>query len=210
MKTQKKEMVIVIPGPHFLRGFSKTFHRIILKLYDFTHISHPVYYNYARRYAEIFHHKGKEGIWLHWNRGLSPVSKLLAVRRLRRVIRKYKNTHDIKLVGISLGGEIALEAVKKLRESDVKKIILICPVIEDTRIRFKKIDIFNLYSNHDVFARIASKVLSPVHGNFKSDNIMNIEIPNFAHDDFCKNEKISNGKYRGKRVSDVVEELLEK
>jgi hypothetical protein len=208
MKKHKKEMIIVIPGPDFVKAGFGAIQKLIVKAYSLTHVVKPVYTNYANAYTSVFRREGKDSIWLHWNRGLTPISKWLAVKRLRKLIKKYKNTHDVKIVGISLGGEIALEAAKKSLETDIKKIVLISPVIENPEIKFKKIKVFNIYSENDTFAKIAARVLWPIHGNFKLKNILNIRIPKFSHDSFCRNDIIPFGKYKGKRPSHIVDKFL--
>lgn len=200
----KKELIIVIPGPKFMEGLSKPIRKSIIYLYGLTNVLHPVYYNYGKKYAQDFSYKDKQGIWLHWERGVNPLSRWLAVKRLRKIIKEYSNNYKISIVGISLGGEIALEALNKIEDGKVRKLVLVCPVIENPVIKAKKTKVVSIYSNHDYFAKLSAKILSPIIGDIKGRGIFNIEIPSFSHDNFCNNDKIKYGKYKGKRIGEVI------
>jgi len=208
--TDKKELVIVIPGAKFIRHNTKFTQKLILFFYSITHVFKPVYSNYAKTWADKFNAPNRKVIWLHWSRGLTTISMWLAVKRLHRIIKQYRN-YDIKLVGISLGGEIILRTlrVEKYKDS-ITKAILVCPTNELDFVLSNNTPIINIYSEHDFFAKIAVKILSPFFGGIKlkGDNVTNIEIPEFSHDKFCNDDKIESGEYAGKRITDIVNSYL--
>lgn len=204
----KKELIIVIPGVKFVGSVVNMLQKATLTFYKFTHIHDPAYFNYGAYYADILDNHSREAIWLHWGRGITPISKWLAVKRLNGIIKEYRKNYKIKIVGISLGGEVALEAGKKWDDGSIDRIILISPTIENIFVKFNKIKVFNLYSDYDLFAKISARVLSPFRGGIIGKNISNLEIPNFGHDAFCADKKIEYGKFKGKRISQVITKLL--
>jgi len=207
---KKKELIIMVPGAKFAKSVIRPFQRIILYFYKITHIYKPIYTNYIRIWKENFKEDGKECIWLHWGRGISPISKYFAVKRLVRLIEKYKNTRNINIIGISLGGEIALEASRYFSKGEVSKIILICSTNEIRKVNFRKTKIINVYSPFDIFASISAKVLAPLHGGTRliGKNVKNIVLPKITHEQFCEGAEISSGKFKGIRINKFVEKYL--
>jgi len=211
IKKSKREIVIVIPGPRYIKSRIKPIQRFIVSSYRLLNNREPIYYNYAQSYAHKLRNINRNAIWLHWGRNVFPMSRWLAVRKLRRLIKKYKGNHKIIIVGISMGGEIALEALKNVDEKSINKLFLICPVIENTNHKPRKLKTISFFSKADEFAKISAKVLSPVEGGIKmiGKNIKNINIPRFGHDSFCADKTISFGKNKGKKVSDIILEFLD-
>ena len=109
---EKEELVIVVPGSKYIQSKSKNIQKFILDFYNLVGISEPIYHNYTNEWVKKINKGGGEVICLHWDRGITQISVFFAVRKLKNIIREYKNTRDIKLIGISLGGEIVLEALK--------------------------------------------------------------------------------------------------
>jgi hypothetical protein len=63
-----------------------------------------------------FRKRDREVVWLRWNRGFTIWSRWLASRRLRREVLDYNTEAGfvVKIVGISLGGDIALRVLREL------------------------------------------------------------------------------------------------
>ncbi len=208
MKKQKS-IVIIIPGAKFIKSKNKFIQLVILWLYKLTGTLHPVYSNYADGWKEFFSRKNSHVIWMHWSRGFTKMSKFFAVRKLCRLLRQYKN-EKITIVGMSLGGEIALESSEKFKNL-VKKIILVGSTNEKKKFDTGKTKIINIYSKKDKFQRMAIELLSPFFGSVILDgsNVKNINLPGVAHDEFFANKCVSAGRFKNKTISEVIEYYIE-
>lgn len=205
----KEEIVIVIPGAKYLSSRARPLQHIIVFLYGLTRILKPVYTNYAREWAGEFSKKRRKVFWLRWNRGFTVWSRWLGIRRLKHVIRQYDRRHTVKLVGISLGGDIALEAAKDF-DGLVSKVVLICSTNTVRNVSFARTEVINIYSPYDLFAEIAAKILAPINGGtvLEGKNVKNILIEGFSHDEFCANERIKSGPFKGKTITQLVNRFL--
>lgn len=200
----KKEVVIIIPGAIPLKKYPSTLKNLGIKMGRMFNI---------RTYFEDHPHVWKKSkvlrkknfIWMHWTRGIGLISKFLAKRKLKRLLTHYKN-ENVKLVGVSLGGEIILETLKNQNYKNIKKVILVCSINEMKQIEFKHPPIVNIFSEEDKFAQLAIKLYSPIHGGERlyGKAIENIEIPQMQHADFCSDVKIKEGKFKGKRVTELI------
>jgi len=201
-----EEIVIVVPGAKYIKSRTKLVQKLLLFLYSLTKIFKPVYSNYSKKWADKFEAKNRRVFWLHWSRGITPISRWFAKKRLKRLLKQYSH-HPIKLVGISIGGEVILESIEN---SPIKKVILICSTNEKKEIK-SNAKIINIFSKKDLFARLAMEFLFPFHGGQRmhGENIKNIAIPEMTHDEFCTNIKIKQGKYKGKRITELVNKFLE-
>lgn len=204
----KKEVIIVVPGVKGLSEWPYLVRYACLRLCEFFDI-HAVYKDHLKTWEGVLGSKENKPLWLHWSRNPDAISKYIAVGRLQKLIHRHKRC-NIKLVGISVGGEIILEAIKKSNNKNVKKAILVCSINEENRIATDRIKIVNIYSSGDSFAEAAIEAYSLFKGSkkLKGNNVVNINLPRLDHSDFCSNSKIAKGKYKGKRPSDVVNEFL--
>ena len=206
----KKELVIVVPGLMYWKTSSNIIKKIEFLFYSLFQRRDPVFANYGAVWSKHLKKAGRETIWLHWGRALAPFSVRNGVKRLKRIIRKYRHTCNIKILGLSIGGEIALEAAREFDDGSIKKIVLLASVNENTKCTIKRIPITNIYSPQDIFLKVALKFFAPIHGGMKlkGRNVNNISIPNLNHDDFMGNRAIKSGKYKGKYILDVVNSEL--
>lgn len=204
----KRELVIFVPGAKYIQASNNWFERMVGAFYTAINFLVPPKKNYSISWAKALKKKNRDVIWLHWGGGITLVAKWRAVRKLKKLIEHYKNTHNIYLVGLSLGGEI-VRATIPFTDGEVKLVILLCSTNERTKINTKT-RIFNVYSPNDKFAKFSAKELAPFRGGIllEGKNVKNMSIPNLRHEDFFLNRKIKSGKYRGKRMSDVVNNLL--
>jgi hypothetical protein len=206
----KKDLVIIIPGAKFVGSKNGNLQKTILFFYRLVRTFKPVYYNYAKAWAKSFKKASTDTFWLHWSRGITPLSRWFAVKRLNYIIQHYSKTHNVKIVGISLGGEIALETLKRFDTSKIKKLILVCSTNEQATGPRSNIPVINIYSENDLFAKFVIKILAPFHGGQKllGTNIKNVILPDMTHDEFCSNAKIKSGKFKGLKVTDVINKCL--
>jgi hypothetical protein len=208
-KFMKKELVIFVPGANYLRPGKNWFEDLILGVYRIIGIENPIKKSYSPIWIKALKKNNRDVFWLHWSGGLTLLSKWLAVRRLKKLINHYKNTHNISLVGISLGGEIVLETLPEF-EKIVKSAILLCSTNEKTKIK-SNIKIFNIYSPDDFFEQIATKFLAPLNGgiSLSGKHVKNISLPGMRHENFCFNDLIPSYPYKGKRLSYLVNKFLD-
>lgn len=205
----KKKLVIVILGAKRIDSKFHWLKKVLIFLYNKLGISHLSFYKRERMWKQRFYSKDRDVIYLHWGRGITAISRFFAIRRLERIIHKYKNTHEICLVGYSMGGEVALEAANKF-DGIIKKAFLVFSPNEKSKTSFKKTKIINIYSPFDFFIQTAIKVLAPLTGNQKliGENITNISIDNFEHFEALSDKKIDKGRFRGKTVTELINELI--
>ena len=203
----KKKLIIIVPGVKPLsqwpRLIARTCHSLIRLL-----SLRPVYEDHAKIWKGKINDGKSNVLWFSWNRNPDVLSKLWAVKKLQRLINS--KSEKIKLVGISIGGEIILEAIKGKHYKNISKAILVCSINETRKIGEKKIKIVNIYSSSDGFAEAAIETLSFFNGSRRlaGKNIININLPKMDHVNFCANSIILRGKYKGERPSDVVNEFL--
>jgi hypothetical protein len=209
--TSQKEVVIVVPGAKFLSDNNHLTRSIILFFYGIMHVLKPIYNNYAKEWGSKFERRNRKIIWLRWNRGFTIWSRWAGASILKKEVLKYhKKGYKIKIVGISLGGDIAIRVLNKLPENTIDRIIFICSTNTNKKISKPGTKIFNIYSPYDLFVVISTRILAPITGGILIEGplVKNIAIEHFRHDEFCADEIIKTGKYKGKRITDLVKEFL--
>ena len=170
----KKEIVIFVPGALNLPKWP-TIIQDICFLFDNLFKIKPCLDDHVAVWKERSFFKKPNFIWMHWKRGIGPISKFFAKRELRRLLHCYQN-ENVKLIGISLGGDIILKTLKKNRYSNIKKIILVGSINEIKNINFEHPQIINIFSDKDKFAQIAIEVYFPIHGGERlfGKNVVNM------------------------------------
>ena len=70
--------------------------------------------------------------------------------------------------------------------------------------------IINIYSDADLFQRFAVRALSPLFGTvkLKGKNVKNVNLPGITHDKFFSNTKITRGRYKNKKISEIIEQFI--
>jgi len=209
---KQKEVLIIVPGAKYLSTRSSIVRSLILLFYKTTRILNPVYTNYAEEWSAKFKKENREVVWLRWNRGFTIWSRWSASKMLMREVLEYKKRgYKIQVVGISLGGDISLRVLDKIEDGYIDKIVLICSTNTQKKVKKTKTKLFNIYSPYDLFVRLATRVIAPISGGIilEGDSVENVCIENFSHDKFCSDDVIEVGKYKGKRITDIVKEFLE-
>ena len=203
-----KKIIIIVPGAKYIKSRSNFMQGLILVFYKLTRIMHPVDSNYAKDWRYFFSRKDERVIWLHWGRGFTNLSKWFAVRKLKRLLKHYES-YSITLLGMSLGGEIVLEAAESF-PGKIKRVIVIASTNEKKKFNLGDTPVINIYSIKDFFQKLAVKTLSPIAGsvNLVGSNVLNIRLPNLAHDEILANKKIKSGKFKDKTILEVVNYFL--
>jgi len=206
---EKKKLIIVILGAKKIRPHYHWLKKAFIFLYNKLGLSALSSWQLEAKWKENFYSGDREVIYLHWGRGISSLSRFLALRKLKKIIKEYQNTHDIYLIGHSLGGEVALEACN-IFDGIIKKAILVFSVNQRKNIKIKKTKIVNIYSPVDFFVQTVIRVLAPLTGNQKliGNNIANISLNEFRHEELFSNKKISGGKFNGKTVPQMINDLI--
>ena len=203
----KKELIIVVPGVKGLCEWPRLIAKPFYSMCRFFGLN-PVYEDHPKIWKNKIKDPKSDILWFNWSRNPDLISELLAVKKLQWLIESKKQ--KIKLVGISLGGEIIIEAIKGQHYRNVKKAILVCSINEIHKFKEKKVKIINIYSASDHFAEAAIETLSLFIGSkrLSGKNVTNINLPGMEHADFCIDKIISRGEYKGKRPSDIVNEFV--
>jgi hypothetical protein len=205
----KKKLVIVILGTKRIDPKIHWLKKIFLNLYALFGIKHFSYYRHENKWKENFYSQDRDVRLLHWGRGFTGISTYFGMRKLSKLINKYKNTHEITIVGYSMGGEVALETAQKF-DGIINKVICVFSANKKCKIRLKKTKVINIYSPYDFFVKTAIKILAPITGNQKliGENITNISLNDFGHDDVFSNKKINDGRFSGKTISELINEFI--
>ena len=205
---KKKDVIIIIPGTKALVAWSRPVQfisKFLAKIFRLNLVSkdHPRYLHGK------FNSKKHKIVWLRWSRGITGFSRWFGKKRLKKLLRKNRK-RNVKIIGISMAGDLILEVFRENIYENVKKIILIGAVNTTKVIDFKHPLIINIYSKKDKFSRFATRLISPINGGkiLKGKNIKNIQIPSFTHEDFCYDCSVKEGKYNGKKISDIVRKFL--
>ncbi|MFA5651870.1 MAG: hypothetical protein WC933_00720 [Candidatus Paceibacterota bacterium] len=205
---KEEELLIIVPGSKYSNSKVLFLQKIILFFYSFVGVK-PVYMNYAVEEEKRLIKDGRKCVYLHWSRGISGFSVFFAVEKLKREINHYKNKHKIKLLGSSLGAQIVLDAAKTC-ENSIEKVVLLCPVINYDKTPIKSVPVISIYSVYDELSRLGNKIMNPFRKNMDliGKNVNNIIIPEFTHDDFSADREIRNGIYKGKTITQLVNDFL--
>ncbi len=206
---QKEEITIVVPGVKYLRSKNRKLQKAISFLYGLTNTT-PDYHNPENEWSKSLSKCHRKIIWLHWKQEISPLSKHAATKKLKNLIDQYKNFYKINLIGSSLGGEIVLETINKIKDGTVNIAIVLSSINENTKVNLKKTKIINIYSPYDKFRDDAIFLLAPIHGGRKlcGKNVKNIIIPKFSHDKFYSEEKVKFGRFKGKKITQIINHFL--
>lgn len=202
------ELLIIVPGSKYFESKIPFIQKIILFLYKLVRVK-PLYINYEIEEEKRYSKTGRKCIYLNWSRGVSFISIFLANQKLKKEINNYKGKYKIKLLGSSLGAQIVLDTAKFF-EDTIEKVVLLCPVTNYTSSPINKIPILSIYSESDNFSSFGNKIMNPFRKNQSliGENVKNIIIPNFLHDDFSADREITSGIYSGKTVTQLVNDFL--
>ncbi len=209
----QKEVIIVVPGAKYIQSKILFVQKFVLFFYRLVNIKNPVYKNYIKDWEPYLKKDNRKIVLLDWDQGLAPWSLWLAKLMLKVQIFKHLNEgHTVNLMGFSLGGEIVINTINEYKDGEINKVVLVCSVNTDNTMDKNITKFLNIYSPHDLLATIAIKVFAPVHGGsvMQGDSVKNISIDNFGHDNFCINDMIENGTYKGKRITDFINEFFDK
>ena len=207
----QKEVIIIISGAKYLNSKIPLIKHIILLFYKFTRIARPVYKNYAKDYGQKISKVGRKIVYLDWDRGFTIWSVWRAEKLLSSEINKYlKEGYKINIVGISLGGDIALHIINELKDGDIDKVVLISSINIDKTMDKNITKFLNIYSSDDLLAEVGTRFMAPVHGGdmLEGNSVKNINVDGFSHNQFCSDNIIKNGEYKGKRISELVKDFL--
>ncbi|MFC1740978.1 hypothetical protein ACFL3V_00390 [Nanoarchaeota archaeon] len=203
---KQKEVVIVVPGVHDISYYPSWIKSLSFFLFRLLRIR-PILKDHLTVWKGRIDH-GPRTIWMKWTRHADPVSLWLARRKLKRLLRQHKNER-VSIVGISMAGDIILDVIKDANPQ-VSRVILACSVNGHTKIDFPHPRIINIYSDKDRFVQMAIDVYSPFFGGkrLEGKDVKNVVIPNFTHDEFCSDVRIKKGRFKGKRITQLVNGFL--
>jgi predicted SpoU family rRNA methylase len=204
----KKRVVIIVPGTRILKkwpNFIQIPANIFINLFKFKVPS----LDNTKHLKESIKNKKVKVVVLRWSQGFTRLSKWFAQKKLKNLLRKYKD-YEVKIVGVSMAGDIITETLKNVQPKNVKKVILVGSLNSNQKINFKTPKIVNIYSQSDNFIKLATKVLSPITGGQKliGKEIENIVIPEITHQDFLGKTKIPKGKFKDKTILEVINHFL--
>jgi pimeloyl-ACP methyl ester carboxylesterase len=205
----KKKLIVVILGAKRINPRAHWAKKVLLFLFNLLHVTSFADYKQQLNWRKYFKSDNTEVIYLHWGRGVGLLSRILALKKLKKIVHQYKNTHEITLIGHSLGGDVAMEACKQF-DGIIKKVILLFSANESKKSTLKMTKIINIYSPYDFFVRMAIMILAPIAGGQKliGENIVNIPLAHFEHEEVFLDKKIKGGKFRGKTISELINTLI--
>jgi len=207
MKDMRKNITLYIQGVNYLSSNITLFQWVINLGYWVVNakpnykVSHPDWLKKRNTHSEDI-------VSVEWKADLNPLSKIHAVRELKKAIEEYSSDYNIILVGTSLGGLIAMDAVREMSGDKVSNLILVGSINKSKYVKLDGIKVLNIYSTKDKLARLAIRVLHPIHGSQKleGENVVNIHIAGIRHDQMFKDYKASAGVYMGKTIGEAIYE----
>ncbi len=136
----------------------------------------------------------------NWSGGISESWSIKpAADHLIRYLRQNAPDYDeVVIFSKSLGGRIVDLALQKTRPDNLSRLIYVATLHKDlTKVRYKDVRIFNIYSKEDNYINFANWMLYLGLGSVNLKQAENIIIPKFRHSDFNKNLLIN---YHGSQV----------
>lgn len=202
---KKEDLIIIIPGLKTMDSMP----RLERKIIDFIGVMQPIYTDYTQKWKNGLKGRNKKVMVMNWSRTLGLSSFYSAKNKLLGIINKYHDKYNLKIVGLSLGGKIAFDAVKKLKGDEVKKMAIIAGVGMPDKTDKIKTPTLNIYANNDALAKLASNALTPLGKKLKigGRNIKNIAV-NLGHDGLCLGKIINMGKLKGKTIIKIIKSFL--
>lgn len=145
-------------------------------------------------------------IAIAWEANLSPFSKMRAIKKLKETIKFYAPECNVIVIGTSLGGLIATEALRDFSAKEVSNLILIGAINAKRCLSLEGIKILNIFSTDDSLAKLATRLLAPLHGSqeLEGEDVVNIQIDNVRHDEFLKDIEISSGIYQRQKIGQII------
>ncbi len=201
----KKNLTLYIQGVNYLSSHVTFFQWFINLCYWFINAK-PNYKVEHPDWLKKEHTKSERVEAVEWKSDLNPLSKREAVIELKKAIEKYRKDYNIIVVGTSLGGLIATDALSDFTIDDVSNLILVGSINKHKNISLNGIKILNIYSKKDTLARLATRLLAPIHGSQKLNgaNVINVDLGRARHDQLFKDLKIYHGPYKDKTISQIV------
>lgn len=201
----KKNITLYIQGVNYLSSNITLLKWLINLGYWFVDakpnykVSHPDWLNKINTHSE-------EIISVEWEADLNPLSKIHAVKELKKAIDYYSSKYNIILVGTSLGGLIAMDALNDIQENKISNLVLVGSINKKKTVLFDHIKILNIYSKKDKLARFAIRLLHPISGSqiLEGKNVVNINISGIRHDQMFMNHKITSGIYKDKTIGEAI------
>jgi len=208
-KREKQDLIIIVPGIKTLNSRPKLERKFLEEIIDFTHLMKPVRYEYVTAWKRGLRRKNNKVIVMDWGRNLGLSSFYSAKRKLLALIDKHHLKYELKIVALSLGGKVAFDTVRELKEGKIKKLVLVAAMGIPDREELIQIPTLNLYANNDGLAKLTTGIVLPLDEKLRMDgkNIKNIMI-NIGHDGLCVGKKISRGKLKGKDLIKIVNAFL--
>lgn len=188
-----KTKLIIILGANSLHSDNKYIQKIIATIYKNIFNFVPIKnYNLHNPWLTKFNKNKFEIIDVKWSGKPFPNQIRKTRKKVQEILENNINSNIIFLTE-SIGTEIAISAIEKSQNKNVKKIIAICPVNKPRKIQ--NYSIISIKSNHDTFAKFSNKILWPfqILRNM-SGNIETIILKNIRHDQFIPEQKINNNK----------------
>ena len=201
----KKNLVIYTRGVNYLSSDSKLSKAII----DWAFLLINTVPNYRTTKPDWLTDevmKSERIITLLWKHDINPLSKRRAVEKLIEMINHHKDEYNIILVGTSMGGAISQEAAKRFDKNTISHIILVGSINKRKHINLDGIKILNIYSNRDILARLATRLLAPIRGSqfLEGKNAKNIILNDLRHDQFFSDARITSGEFKDLTISQAI------
>lgn len=193
-----KETIVIIRGANYLKSNSKTFQKIILGFYKMFNIV-PVYSKQKEKWVNALRKCNREIIYFRWSGSFWQSEVLKHSKILKELIKNKKN---VKIISVSLGTQIAINVAKN--SNNVVKIISIGGVYKPTNISIPFIDIRFIPDNFSNFFRELFWFFSLSRKMLRQE----ILLHGAGHDDLHDNIKITNGTFKGKNISYLLNYFL--
>jgi hypothetical protein len=203
----KKKVVIFVPGTKPVCRWPWVV-REVVDIFAFKFKLNFIYDNYSKKWKRGLKLRGQEFVSMNWL-GVSRLFNCYMKSKLKKLIDLYSD-YEISLVGLSMGGNLVIDVLDEVDLKNIKKVVLVASVNNVRSLDFKRLDIVNIYSDEDSLIKLAMKFLFFNRGSkaLEGKSVRNVDLPNVSHQGFCNNVEVKSGKFKGRKVLEVVRYFL--
>ena len=121
----KKEKIIIVRGAKTIEKHSRILRDLYMPILKrFFPELIILDDNYTKIWKKNLEKRNRQIIILDWDGSIDPISKYRAMRKLNALLKK-NGKGKVKIIGISMGGDLVLDTLNKENVKDVDRVILI-------------------------------------------------------------------------------------
>ena len=195
-----KETIIIIDGCDYIKSESRFLQKLILIVYRMFNVV-PLYSNEAFEWAKRLEKKEREVIFFDWSHSFWPSEVTASSEALKDLIAK---KGPVRIVSFSMGSQLAINAARASK--NVLEILSVSGVFRPHHIDAPFVEV---RSSTDYFGNFWRDVFW-VFSFHKKMHREIFTLHGIRHDEFHRDIPIQDGEFRGRKISWVIDYLLER